>query len=30
MYDQITGMKFQHGETPILQRIEKNLKSFAF
>jgi phosphoribosylaminoimidazole-succinocarboxamide synthase len=30
MYDQITGMKFQRGETPILQRIEKNLKSFAF
>lgn len=30
MYDQITGMKFRHGETPILQRIEKNLKSFAF
>ncbi len=30
MYEQITGMKFQHGETPILQRIEKNLKSFTF
>jgi phosphoribosylaminoimidazole-succinocarboxamide synthase len=30
MYDQITGMKFHRGETPILQRIEKNLKSFAF
>ena len=30
MYEQITGLKFQHGETPILQRIEKNLKSFAF
>ncbi len=30
MYGQITGMKFQPGETPILQRIEKNLKSFAF
>ncbi|MGB6536552.1 MAG: phosphoribosylaminoimidazolesuccinocarboxamide synthase [Xanthobacteraceae bacterium] len=30
MYEQITGMKFQSGETPILQRIEKNLKSFAF
>jgi phosphoribosylaminoimidazole-succinocarboxamide synthase len=29
MYEQITGMKFQRGETPILQRIEKNLKSFA-
>ena len=30
MYEQITGAKFQRGETPILQRIEKNLKSFAF
>ena len=30
MYDQITGMTFQQGETPILQRIEKNLRSFAF
>ena len=30
MYEQITGTKFQYGETPILQRIEKNLKSFTF
>jgi phosphoribosylaminoimidazole-succinocarboxamide synthase len=30
MYEQITGAKFQRGETPILQRIERNLKSFAF
>lgn len=30
MYEQITGMKFQHGETPILQRIEKNLRTYAF
>ena len=30
MYDQITGTKFQRGETPILQRIEKNLKAYAF
>ena len=30
MYEQITGMKFQHGETPILQRIEKNLRTHAF
>jgi phosphoribosylaminoimidazole-succinocarboxamide synthase len=30
MYEQITGMKFEYGETPILPRIEKNLKSFAF
>jgi phosphoribosylaminoimidazole-succinocarboxamide synthase len=28
MYEQITGMKFEYGETPILCRIEKNLKSF--
>lgn len=30
MYEQITGTKFQRGETPILQRIEKNLRSYAF
>ncbi len=30
MYEQITGAKFQRGETPILQRIERNLKSFSF
>lgn len=30
MYEQITGMKFTYGETPILQRIEKNLKSYRF
>lgn len=30
MYEQITGTNFQRGETPILQRIENNLKSFAF
>jgi phosphoribosylaminoimidazole-succinocarboxamide synthase len=29
MYEQITGMKFVYGETPILPRIEKNLQSFA-
>ena len=30
MYEQITGTKFQYGETPILPRIERNLKSFSF
>jgi phosphoribosylaminoimidazole-succinocarboxamide synthase len=30
MYEQITGTKFQYGETPILQRIERNLKSLSF
>lgn len=30
MYEQITATKFAHGETPILARIEKNLRSFAF
>lgn len=30
MYEQITGTKFVYGETPILLRIEKNLKAFAF
>ncbi len=29
MFDQITGTKFHHGETPILLRIERNLKSLA-
>ena len=29
MFAQITGTKFVYGETPILPRIEKNLKSFA-
>jgi phosphoribosylaminoimidazole-succinocarboxamide synthase len=30
MYEQITGTKFHYGETPILQRIERDLKSLAF
>jgi len=30
MYEQITGMKFVYGATPILPRIEKNLKSYIF
>jgi len=29
MYEQITGMKFEYGETPILPRIEKNLRSYG-
>jgi len=29
MYEQITGEKFVHGETPVIPRIERNLKSFA-
>ena len=29
MYEQITGAKFQYGETPILPRIERNLKSYT-
>jgi phosphoribosylaminoimidazole-succinocarboxamide synthase len=29
MYEQITGTKFVRGETPIAQRIERNLKSYA-
>ena len=29
MYDQITGTKFQYGETPVLPRIERNLKLLA-
>jgi phosphoribosylaminoimidazole-succinocarboxamide synthase len=30
MYEQITGAKFQYGETPVLPRIERNLKSLVF
>jgi phosphoribosylaminoimidazole-succinocarboxamide synthase len=29
MYEQITGEKFKFGETPILPRIERNLRSFG-
>ncbi len=29
IYEQITGTKFAYGETPILPRIENNLKSYA-
>jgi phosphoribosylaminoimidazole-succinocarboxamide synthase len=29
MYEQITGTNFEYGETPILPRIERNLKSYA-
>ena len=29
MYEQITGEKFVPGETPILQRIERNLKRYG-
>ena len=29
MYEQITGTEFEYGETPILPRIENNLKSYA-
>jgi phosphoribosylaminoimidazole-succinocarboxamide synthase len=29
MYEQITGLEFLYGETPILSRIEQNLKTFA-
>jgi phosphoribosylaminoimidazole-succinocarboxamide synthase len=28
MYEQITGSKFQYGETPVLPRIERNLRSW--
>jgi phosphoribosylaminoimidazole-succinocarboxamide synthase len=28
MYEQITGGTFQHGETPVLARIERNLKEY--
>jgi phosphoribosylaminoimidazole-succinocarboxamide synthase len=30
MYEQITGEKFRHGDTPVLARIERNLKSYGF
>jgi phosphoribosylaminoimidazole-succinocarboxamide synthase len=29
MHEQITGTEFQYGETPVLPRIERNLKSLA-
>jgi hypothetical protein len=29
MYEQIAGTSFKYGETPILPRIEQNLKSYA-
>jgi len=29
MYERITGTTFEYGETPILPRIEKNLKSYS-
>lgn len=29
MYEQITGKAFVRGETPIEQRIKRNLKSYA-
>ncbi len=29
MFEQITGTKFEYGETPILPRIERNLKSYG-
>ena len=30
MYEEIAGEKFKHGETPVLPRIERNLKAFGF
>jgi phosphoribosylaminoimidazole-succinocarboxamide synthase len=30
MYEEIAGKKFQYGETPVLPRIERNLKAFGF
>src|SRR6201999_2993926 len=30
MYEQITGQKFRHGDTPVLARIERNLKAYGF
>jgi phosphoribosylaminoimidazole-succinocarboxamide synthase len=30
MYEEIAGEKFQYGETPVLPRIERNLKAFGF
>jgi phosphoribosylaminoimidazole-succinocarboxamide synthase len=29
MFEQITGEKFVHGDTPILDRMEKNLRPYA-
>src|SRR3989338_3346609 len=29
MYEQITGMKFEPGETPVIERMERNLRQFA-
>ncbi len=29
MYELITGQKFRHGDTPVLARIERNLKSYG-
>jgi hypothetical protein len=29
MYEQITGQKFAFGATPVLPRIERNLKSYT-
>ena len=28
MYEQIIGRKFEYGATPVLARIERNLKSY--
>jgi phosphoribosylaminoimidazole-succinocarboxamide synthase len=30
MYEQITGVKFVHGATPILARMERNLRAYGF
>ena len=30
MYEEIAGEKFQYGETPVLPRIERNLKAYGF
>lgn len=30
MYEQITGARFVHGATPILARIERNMKAYGF
>jgi phosphoribosylaminoimidazole-succinocarboxamide synthase len=30
MYEEIAGEKFQYGATPVLPRIERNLKAYAF
>jgi len=29
MYEQITGAKFRHGDTPVLPRIERNLRAYV-